>query len=412
MRKEIWLKVVPFDKTLVTLGLESGVDGFVAEAADADKILALGRTTVLTPEEFDLVPITCKDDEGTAIDALRSCRAVFLAKGWEIIPVENILACTSGLGLECESLDRARLAAGVLERGADRILVLPEAAADLKTIVRELKLSQGKLDLVPATITAIEPAGLGHRVCVDTTSLLKTGQGMLVGNSSAFTFLVNAETESNPYVAARPFRINAGAVHAYCQMPGDKTRYLEELTAGSEVLVVSHSGETSTAVVGRVKTEVRPMGRCPDLVPTVAAAACFAKGDTTITNVAHLRLKESDRIEAVAENCTRAGAAVTALADGLRIHPMEMIAELEKGLPRGPYAGCIGWIGLDEGKVNLDTGITIRSLWIRDGYVTWQAGAGIVFDSKPATEWVEVQNKARVLIEVMAAKEDGDVFTY
>jgi len=100
------------------------------------------------------------------------------------------------------------------------------------------------------------------------------------------------------------------------------------------------------------------------------------------------------------------------LSGAPKVRAMEMIAELEKGLPRGPYAGCIGWIGLDEGKVNLDTGITIRSLWIRDGYVTWQAGAGIVFDSKPATEWVEVQNKARVLIEVMAAKEDGDVFTY
>ena len=42
-------------------------------------------------------------------------------------------------------------------------------------------------------------------------------------------------------------------------MPGDKTRYLEELAAGSEVLVVSHQGATKTAVVGRVKTEVRPM---------------------------------------------------------------------------------------------------------------------------------------------------------
>jgi len=82
---------------------------------------------------------------------------------------------------------------------------------------------------------------------------------MLVGNSSAMTFLVNAETESNPYVAARPFRINAGAVHAYCQMPGDTTRYLEELTSGSEVLIAAHTGETKTAVVGRVKTEIRPM---------------------------------------------------------------------------------------------------------------------------------------------------------
>jgi len=259
MTKEIWLKAIPFDKKLVTLGLESGVDGFVAEAADAEKILALGRTKVMTPEEMDLIPIGCKDDEGTAVEALRACRPVFLAKGWEIIPVENILACTEGLGLECESLDRARLAAGVLERGADKLLIAPEAVCDLKTIVNELKLSQGTMELAPATITRIEHAGLGHRVCVDTTSILKTGEGMLVGNSSAFTFLVNAETESNPYVAARPFRINAGAVHAYCQMPGDKTRYLEELAAGSEVLVVSHTGATKTAVVGRVKTEIRPM---------------------------------------------------------------------------------------------------------------------------------------------------------
>ena len=259
MTKEIWLKAIPFDTNIVTLGLESGVDGFVAEAADVAKIQALGRTKVMTPEEFDLLPITCKEDEGTAVTALRACRPVFLAQGWEIIPVENILACTEGLGLECESLDRARLAAGVLERGADRLLIAPEALCDLKTIVNELKLSQGTMDLTPAVITKIEHAGLGHRVCVDTTSLFKTGEGMLVGNSSAFTFLVNAETESNPYVAARPFRINAGAVHAYCQMPGDKTRYLEELAAGAEVLIVSHKGQTKTAVVGRIKTEIRPM---------------------------------------------------------------------------------------------------------------------------------------------------------
>ena len=63
------------------------------------------------------------------------------------------------------------------------------------------------------------------------------------------------------------------------------------------------------------------MGRCPDLVPTVAAAACFASGETVIRNVAHLRLKESDRIEAVAENCTQAGAVVTTTADGMRIRP-------------------------------------------------------------------------------------------
>jgi 3-dehydroquinate synthase II len=70
---------------------------------------------------------------------------------------------------------------------------------------------------------------------------------------------VHAETESNPYVAARPFRVNAGAVHAYCVRPGDRTSYLEELAAGSEVLIVDATGKTSLATVGRVKVEVRPM---------------------------------------------------------------------------------------------------------------------------------------------------------
>ena len=90
-------------------------------------------------------------------------------------------------------------------------------------------------------------------------SLLKRGQGMLVGNSSAFTFLVHAETEHNEYVAARPFRVNAGAVHAYARLPHDKTCYLGELTAGQEVLIVGADGQTTVATLGRVKIEVRPM---------------------------------------------------------------------------------------------------------------------------------------------------------
>jgi anthranilate synthase component 1 len=97
-----------------------------------------------------------------------------------------------------------------------------------------------------------------------------------------------------------------------------------------------------------------------------------------------------------------------------KIRAMEIIADLERrdGLPqeRGPYAGCIGWIGLDQDTVCLDTGITIRSMWIRDGICHWQAGAGIVFDSDPEKEWQECNNKARVIMEVVRGKEGGDVF--
>lgn len=257
--KQIIFKAIPFQKKLVTLALESGVDAILTESAQADTVRALGRVTVLTPEELPTLPLGSKADEEAATARLKAGQQVSLAKGWEIIPVENILAQATGLGLECESFDRAVLAAGILERGADMIVVLPEAAGELKAIVAELKLSQGRIDLARAVVTAIEPAGLGHRVCVDTISMLRRGQGMLIGNSSAFTFLVHAETESNPYVAARPFRVNAGAVHAYAVLPGDKTCYLEELSAGREVLIVGADGQTSLATVGRVKIEVRPM---------------------------------------------------------------------------------------------------------------------------------------------------------
>ena len=258
-KKEILFQAVPYDKKLLTLALESGVDGVIVPADQAESARGLSRTPVYTPEDFARVTLSAKADEEEAARLLASGRRVVLAKGWEIIPVENLLAQSDELAAEVESLDRARLAAGVLERGVRTLVVLPEAAHDLKTIVSEIKMSQGRLELTRAVVTEVKPAGLGHRVCVDTLSLLKTGQGMLTGNSSAFTFLVNAETEANEYVASRPFRVNAGAVHAYAQMPGDKTTYLGELKAGSEVLIVAADGSTTLATVGRVKVEIRPM---------------------------------------------------------------------------------------------------------------------------------------------------------
>jgi 3-phosphoshikimate 1-carboxyvinyltransferase len=118
---------------------------------------------------------------------------------------------------------------------------------------------------------------------------------------------------------------------------------------------VETSPEGVTAFPSQLTGRVLDMGRCPDLVPTVAVAACFATGETTITNVAHLRLKESDRIEAVAENCTQAGAAVTARPDGLRIHPTP--------LPRG---GTLHLSSFDDHRLAMSAalfelaGITVR----------------------------------------------------
>lgn len=300
--RTILFKSVPFDKVLVTLALESGVDGIIVPRAQVDSVAALARCRVLADEDVTTIALSAKADEEDAAARLARGETVVLARGWEIIPVENLLAQSDDVAVEVADLSEARLAAGILERGVATVVVLPEGAGELKSIVADLKLSQGCLDLTPAVVTAVENVGLGHRVCVDTMSMLRRGQGMLVGNSSAFTFLVHAETEHNEYVAARPFRINAGAVHAYAQMPGDRTTYLEELRAGDEVLIVSADGSTTVATVGRLKVEARPMLLVRAKVGDVEGAVFLQNAETIRltrpdgTPVSVVSLKEGDQI--------------------------------------------------------------------------------------------------------------------
>ncbi|ORY40387.1 anthranilate synthase component I, partial [Rhizoclosmatium globosum] len=74
-----------------------------------------------------------------------------------------------------------------------------------------------------------------------------------------------------------------------------------------------------------------------------------------------------------------------------KIRAMQIISELE-GEKRGIYAGSVGWFSYSN---NLDTCIAIRSMIFKDGHVHCQAGAGIVFDSVPTSEWEETVNKLR-----------------
>lgn len=83
-----------------------------------------------------------------------------------------------------------------------------------------------------------------------------------------------------------------------------------------------------------------------------------------------------------------------------KIRALEIIAQLEQR-PRGPYGGCIGWLGLDKDTVHMDTGITIRSLWVRDGMLHWQSGGGLVYDSDPTAEWMETYNKSAVMRAIL-----------
>ena len=227
---DIYFKSVPFSKEDVTLALESGVDGIITEAEHVEGVRSLALCDVRAEADMPSVGLGSKAEEESIASRIAGGERLVLAQGWEIIPGENLLA------VEVASLAEARLAAGVLECGVPVVVVLPEALASLKNIVSELKLSQGTLTLDKATITEVKTVGLGHRVCVDTLTLMERGQGMLVGNSSAFTFLTHAETEHNEYVAARPFRINAGGVHAYAVMPATRPATWANCAPGTKSL--------------------------------------------------------------------------------------------------------------------------------------------------------------------------------
>ena len=291
MMPHLYFCSVPFEKAQVTLALESGVDGLIVPKEHVRQAAGLARCSVLPHEELVRIVLTTKADEEDALARLKAGERVVLARGWEVIPVENLLAQSDAVFVEAGSLDEARLACGILERGVAGVVVLPEAVNELKTIVARCKVAQGREHLLPAVITRVQAVGLGHRVCADTISLLHRGQGMLVGNSSSFTFLVHAETEHNEYVAARPFRINAGGVHAYTRLPHDRTCYLGELSAGQEVLIVDANGDASVATLGRVKIEVRPLLL---VEAEVESAEGVKKGAVFLQNAETIRLTAPD----------------------------------------------------------------------------------------------------------------------
>jgi anthranilate synthase component I len=86
-----------------------------------------------------------------------------------------------------------------------------------------------------------------------------------------------------------------------------------------------------------------------------------------------------------------------------KVRAMEIVEELE-GERRGLYAGAVGYFSYDG---SMDTCIAIRTMLVRDGRVFVQAGAGIVADSDPASEYEESVNKAKALLVAVERAEQA-----
>ncbi len=256
-------------KDLVTNGLESGITRFILRKGD-EKFTDLGLMDAIFFEngspcssDVAVVKIDTPEAQARALSMAGRVKTVIVETAdWTIIPLENMIAKFRGSGTEvlaCASTkEDAELFLTTMERGVDGVVITvddPLKISKFKGILSE----GGREDLTDIEVVSVKPVEMGDRVCIDTCSMMMPGEGMLIGSYSNCLFLIQSESEENGYVASRPFRVNAGAVHSYIEVPGGGTRYLSEISSGDPVLVCGRDGSTRTASVGRCKVEVRPL---------------------------------------------------------------------------------------------------------------------------------------------------------
>ena len=279
--KLVWVRLPDWSEEMVKAALETGADALVIPAGMQGRTKSLGRI-VTVASDGDLRPgtdvffeaLSSPEDEARIMGLLDRGTVVIDDEGgtpgpgepgvaagraWEVIPVENLIVHGGKLLLPVRSREEVDLALGIMERGASGVVIHARTPGELRDLITRVKSAGEKAVFAEARITGIRAAGMGDRVCVDTCTLMGEGEGLLTGNSSAFLFLVQAESLANPYVAPRPFRVNAGPVHAYVRVPDEGTRYLSELAAGDRIAVFDRTGSARYATVGRIKIERRPL---------------------------------------------------------------------------------------------------------------------------------------------------------
>lgn len=266
MAPVLWARVVPWDKEIAVAAIESGVttlwvpDGCLAKARELGRVVgACAEGDLREGRDFRVTEMRGKDDERAVLSSPPDATWVVLPHGREVIPLENLVAFRRKILVPARTPEEVALYRGVLESGVFGLVLSAGTPADMRALASAARRGTEGVVLASARVTRVTMLGIGDRACVDTCSLIEGSRGMLVGNSSAGLFLACAENAPNPYVNPRPFRVNAGAVHSYCRVPGGMTSYLSELSAGSGVLIVDASGEGETVSVGRVKVERRPL---------------------------------------------------------------------------------------------------------------------------------------------------------
>ncbi|MBK5258054.1 MAG: anthranilate synthase component I [Thermoanaerobaculia bacterium] len=213
--------------------------------------------------------------------------------------------------------------------------------------------------------------------------LLRSDECTLVGASPEMLVRVTGtRAETRPIAGTRPRGKTTDEDAAYA------TALLDDPKENAEHLMLVDLGRNDLGRIARagsvVVTSFRRIERYSHVMHLVSDVEGVVREDRTPVDVFL--------------SCFPAGT----VSGAPKIRAMELIDHYEQ-TRRGPYAGAVAYAGFSG---NLDSCITIRTIVLANGRAYVQAGAGIVYDSNPATEWEETLNKSAALrYSVGLAKE-------
>lgn len=269
---EIWLDVQSSKRGHESLpeGIDTVIDG-VGGRIEANKLYIENALAGA------VVHIDGKESQDQAKALIGSVNWLVLSfESWSMIPLENLIAANEGtptrIAAQLTTTAQIQGAAFALEQGVDAVFIPDEAAMiEAAMIAKSQRLERcdsstsepevppSVINLEPLNITSVEEGGIGERYCIDFTSLLNVGEGMLVGSNASSFMLVHGETIPSEFVPSRPFRVNAGSPQSYALMADGTTKYLAELQSGDSVTITDRHGRMRQAVIGRLKVEQRPL---------------------------------------------------------------------------------------------------------------------------------------------------------
>ena len=266
--------------------LETRLNVSVSYGNEPEKLPATIRAKGLVPQEGStFTPISC-DVSSQFLSGLLLA-APFAAKGLTLLLIGKKAVSWPYVSLTLQAMEEAGLAVAVetLANGAWR-------ATDWRALQKA----------IPYETRFIVPHG-GY-------APLSNEAAFVEGDYSGASYLLAAGS-----LGPKPVTVSGLSP---LSLQGDAA-ILEILRAmGAKI---SWQGKNVTVTPGELNGITRDMGDCPDLVPTVAALAAFARGRTVITGVAHLTEKESDRLAAPAMELAKIGCTVNAADGCLTITP-------------------------------------------------------------------------------------------